>query len=156
MKSQKLKTSSVISCEYLGARIQSGDHTQGYEICGRVSVAVVTAQKYGLGLRQIRILTRENTACRARRNMRWPIPPIYSLCTTTSFLSRGHKGPHAFSHHHHHFDQLKAEKHCNQPIPPPIQFTLLQSCSECEKQFTNTQHIFVQGKRQSCYTIWVL
>ena len=74
--------------------------------CAGVSVAVVTAEKYGLGLRQIRILTRENTACReARRNMRWPIPPIYSLCTTTSFLPRGHKG-HAFPPHHH-YDQLK-------------------------------------------------
>ena len=37
--------------------------------------------------------------------MRWPIPPIYSLCTTTSFLPRGHKG-HDPVHHHHHFKTI--------------------------------------------------
>ena len=83
-----LKTSRLSKME-LAARIQSGT-TRGVTKCAGVSVAVVTAGKYGLGLRQIRILTRENTACRdAEKYALANTPNIFIMHDDHIFSSSG-------------------------------------------------------------------
>ena len=74
----------------LGARIYREGTTRRVTKCAGVSVAVVTAGKYGLGLRQIRILMRENTACReAEKYALANTPNIFIMHDDHIFSSSG-------------------------------------------------------------------
>ena len=112
----------LIFFKWSWARIQSGDHTEGYEMRGCVCVRLLhCGGNTDYGWDKYASLRGKILLAGRQRNMRCPIPPIYSLCTTTtSFLPRGHKG-HASTHHQHFcnqtlwstFMQMRERLHCN-------------------------------------------